>query len=158
MVQGRWFSMGSDLAVPMQVRRQVFGRGEDATDQAAQQVVVYENGVPVGSARLWWQDGAFQLGDVGVLADKRGRGFGDLLVRLLLYKSLTHSASVIRLQTPAETVGFFAQYGFLTDGEANGLTQMHIKGEDVQLSHCGGNCAECGHRSSECVPKALREE
>ena len=40
----------------------------------------------------------------------------------------------------------------------NGMITMSIRGEDVQLSHCGGNCAECGHRSPECVPKALREE
>ena len=158
MVQGRWFPMGSDLSVPLDVRMQVFGRGEDALDALAQQVVVYESGIPVGSARLWWQDGAFQLGEVGVLEEKRDRGFGDLLVRLLLYKSLTHNASLIRLETPVQTEAFFAQYGFVTDGETeSGLKAMHIRGEDVQLSHCGGNCAECGHRSEECVPKALRE-
>ena len=40
---------------------------------------------------------------------------------------------------------------------ADGLKQMSILGDDVQLSHCGGNCAECGHRSEECIPKALRD-
>jgi hypothetical protein len=53
---------------------------------------------------------------------------------------------------------FFAQYGFQNDGEENGLVQMSILGENVQLSHCGGNCVDCGHRSAECVPKALREK
>ena len=150
--------MGTDLSIPLSVRMQVFGRGEDALDAMAQQVVVFENGVPVGAGRLWWADGAFRLGDMCVLESKRGRGFGDLLIWLLLYKSLTHSASLIRLETPAETEAFFAQYGFITDGETeSGLKAMHIRGEDVQLSHCGGNCAECGHRSEECVPKALRE-
>ena len=157
MVQGRWFAFGSDITLPLALRNEVFGRGEDATDAMAQQVVVFEDGVGVGSARLWWADGAFRMGDVGVLADKRGRGFGDLLVRLLLYKALTHSAAVIRLETPAETEGFFAKYGLITDGEtADGLKTMYIRGEDVQLSHCGGNCAECNHRSEECIPKALR--
>ena len=157
MVQGKWFPMGSDIAVPLSVRQRVFGRGADALDNMAQQVVVYESDVPVASARLWWADGAFRLGDVAVLEDKRDRGFGDLLVRLLLYKSLTHSAEIIRLETPTETESFFAQYGFVTDGETeNGLKQMFIRGEDVQLSHCGGNCAECGHQSAECLPKALR--
>jgi len=158
MVQGHWFSMDSDISLPLSLRMQVFGRGKDALDAMAHQVVVFENGVPVGTGRLWWADGAFRLGDMGVLAEKRGRGFGDLLIRLLLYKSLTHSASRICLETPGELEGFFAKYGFITDGEANGLVQMHIMGDDVQLSHCGGNCAECGHRSPECVPKALREE
>ena len=157
MVQGRWFPMGSDLSVPLELRRRVFGCGEDAIDAMAQQVVVYENDIPVASARLWWQDGAFRLGFAGVLEEKRNRGFGDLLVRLLLYKALTHSAEMIRLESPAQTEAFFAKYGFVTDGDTeSGLKAMHIRGEDVCLSHCGGNCAECGHRSEECIPKALR--
>ena len=158
MVQGRWFPAGSDISLPISLRQSVFGRGEDALDAYAQQAVIYENDMPVAAARLWWQDGAFIIGDIGVLQDKRGRGFGDLLVRLTLYKALTHAASIIRLECPPEVESFFAQYGFQTDGDANGLKQMSILGDHVQLSHCGGNCAECGHRSAECVPKALREE
>jgi len=159
MVQGRWFPMGSDISVAISMRQEVFGRGGDALDEQSQQVVVYEaENRPVGAARLWWADGAFRLGDVGVAPDKRGRGFGDLLVRLLLYKALTHSAAVIRLSTPAATESFFAQYGFERVSEADGQIEMQIRGEDVHLSHCGGDCSTCGHRSAECVPKALREE
>ena len=157
MVQGRWFVMGSDITLPMNIRRQVFGRGEDALDAMSQQVVVFEGDEAVGAARLWWADGAFQMGDVGVIEEKRGRGYGDLLVRLLLFKALTHNASLIALKTPKETEAFFAQYGFVSGGEEDGMIAMSIRGEDVQLSHCGGNCAECGHRSPECTPKALRE-
>ena len=58
--------------------------------------------------------------------------------------------------TPADTLPFFAKYGFEDDGETNGLHAMHILGENVQLSHCGGNCATCHSRSEECIPKALR--
>ena len=158
MVQGRWFPSGSDISLPISLRESVFGRGLDETDAMAQQVVVYDSDAPVAAARLWWQDGAFWIGDIGVLENRRGRGFGDLLVRLTLYKALTHSASLIRLACPPEAESFFAQYGFQTDGTENGLVQMSILGENVQLSHCGGNCAECGHRSAECVPKALRTE
>ncbi len=156
MVQGRWFPSGSDISLPIRLRESVFGRGLDALDAMAQHVVVYDTDVPVAAARLWWQDGAFVIGDIGVLEDKRDRGFGDLLVRLTLYKALTHSAALIRLECPPEVEGFFAQYGFQHDGEQNGLIQMSILGDDVQLSHCGGNCAECSHQSEECLPKALR--
>ena len=158
MVQGRWYPGGSDITLPLQLRMSVFGRGKDAIDAYAQQAVIFENDVAVAAARLWWQDGAFVIGDIGVLEEKRGRGFGDLLVRLTLYKALTHAASVIRLECPADVESFFAQYGFVTDSRTENLVQMSILGENVQLSHCGGNCAECGHRSAECIPKALREE
>lgn len=152
MVQGRWISMDGDLSEPLALRKQVFGREADGLDAMAQHVVVYEDGQPVGAARLWWQDGAFWLGDVGVLAEKRGRGFGDLLIRLGLFKALTHQAREIRLTAPAGTEAFFARYGFQREG--NGC--MSILAQDVHLSHCGGNCAECSHPSGECVPKAFR--
>lgn len=156
MVQGKWFPVGSDISEAISVRERVFGTAADGLDAAAQQVVVYREGLPVGSARLWWADGAFRLGALGVLAEERGKGYGDLLIRLLLFKALTHSASLIALETPPEVKPFFAKYGFQDDGEEAGLCRMHIRGEDVQLSHCGGNCATCHSRSEECIPKALR--
>ncbi len=156
MVQGKWFPVGNDISEALSVRRAVFGTAADPLDSMAQQVVVYREGKPVGSARLWWADGAFRLDKLGVLAEERGKGYGDLLLRLLLFKALTHSAGRIALETPEETRPFFAKYGFLADGEENGLVAMHILGENVQLSHCGGNCASCHNRSEECVPKALR--
>lgn len=154
MVQGKWYATGSDISLPLSLRQLVFSRGEDALDAFAQQVVVFDGEQAVGAARLWWADGAFRLGDLGVRSDKRGLGFGDLLVRLLLFKALTHGASLICLTPTPETVSFFTQYGFSTNGDGS----LSIRAQDVQLSHCGGNCAECGHRSEECVPKALREE
>lgn len=156
MVQGKWFPTGSDISQALGVREAVFGFAADPLDAMAQQVVVYREGLPVGSARLWWQDGAFRLGCLGVLPGERGKGYGDLLIRLLLFKALTHNAARIALETPADTLPFFAKYGFEDDGETNGLHAMHILGENVQLSHCGGNCATCHSRSEECIPKALR--
>ncbi len=155
MVQGKWFPMGSDLTLPVSLRHSVFGRGRDALDDQAWQVVVYQGDLPVGSARLWWEDGAFRLGDAGVLAAYRGQGFGDLLVRLLLFKALTHGAASVRLSAPAAVAPFFAKYGFQADGGGDPVA-MSIRGQDVRLSHCGGNCEGCGHRTPECSPRALR--
>lgn len=112
MIQGKWFPTGSDLSQPLAVRQAVFDRGRDALDDWAQQVAVYAGDEPVGAARLWWRDGAFWLGDVGVVPGCRGKGYGDLLVRLLLFKALSHGARFIRLEAPSEAVAFFARYGF----------------------------------------------
>ncbi|MDD3334621.1 MAG: GNAT family N-acetyltransferase [Eubacteriales bacterium] len=156
MVQGKWFPMGAEISEPLAVRQQVFGRQRDALDSSAQQVVVYKENRPVGAGRLWWSEGAFMLGEVGVLESERGQGFGDLLVRLLLFKALTHSAGTIQLDAPKAIAPFFARYGFAPLQESGDVLRMSIAGKDVQLSHCGGNCAECAHPSEECVPKALR--
>lgn len=152
MIQGKWFPMGSDIGQALAVRQAVFGRGGDALDAAAQQVVVYREDQPVGAARLWWADGAFVLGDVGVLEAERHRGYGDLLVRLLLFKALSHNAVRLALDADGETTDFFARYGFQTEAGK----RMTMRGEDVHLSHCGGSCEGCDHQTTECLPKALR--
>ena len=140
MIQGKWLPMGSDLKETIAVRQHVFGRGEDETDSISQSVMVYnDDGVPVGTGRIFWQDGAFWLSDIGVLQEFRGKGFGDLLVRLLMFKALSHSAREIRLYSPNQTLAFFEKYGFTTTDN----NQMVILGEAVRLSHCSGNCADC---------------
>ncbi len=151
MVKGKWFPQGSEISEAVTIRQAVFGRGQDALDQLAQQVAVYEEELPVGAARLWWAEGVFHLGDVGVLAEKRGQGFGDLLVRLLLFKALAHGARAVALQSPADMVPFFTRYGFQSRqapqaGES--LVTMEILAKDIALdncqSQCGGDCARCG--------------
>ena len=139
MVQGKWFPMGSDLQEPLSVRKEVFGIGEEGEDAQAWQVVVYDDqDRPAGCARLRWAEGAFLVERLGVREEKRLQGFGDLLIRLCLFKALTHAARVIRLVPTPETAAFFAKYGFSSEGEG-----MSIQGEDVCLSHCGGRCADC---------------
>ena len=132
MIQGKWFPTGSDVSQPLAIRRAVFGRGRDALDDWAQQVTVYAGEEPVGTARLWWRGGAFWLGDVGVLSDFRGMGYGDLLVRLLLFKALS--------------------YGFCEECRQGGRAVMGLAAADVRLDRCGGGCAGCGL----CPPDAAR--
>ena len=142
MIEGRWFPQGADLSVPLRLRRAVFGRGEDALDAIAQQVVVFSAGIPVGAARLWWQDGGFHAGDVGVLTEERGRGYGDLLVRLILYKAATHGAKRLTLVCPAALLPFFARYGFAPEpGAEAGNTLTLSAPTDVS-----GGCHGCSGR------------
>ncbi len=142
MIQGKWFPQQADITLPLALREGVFGRGRDALDEVAQQVVVYDDGLPVGAARLWWADGAFRIGDVGVVSSWRGKGFGDLLVRLLLFKALSHSASRVELVATGSAASFFARYGFKPAGpEAQEGAPMFLLAENIVLSHCQGGCA-----------------
>lgn len=146
MVQGKWFPQGSDISVPLTLREEIFSRGRDALDEGAQQVLVYDGDIPVGTARLWWEEGAFCLGELGVLPQFRGQGFGDLLTRLCLYKVLVHHGRQVRLTTPLEAVPFFARYGFAPDGEdgrGDAMVSMSLRAEDIRLDPCGGKCQGC---------------
>ena len=115
MVQGKWFPVGSDISEAISIRERVFGTAADGLDAAAQQVVVYREGLPVGSARLWWADGAFRLGALGVLAEERGKGYGRQLTEALMqylsnlgasYATLEVRKSNIRAQNLYKSLGF----------------------------------------------------
>ena len=137
MVEGRWYPQGADIGAPLAVRQAVFGTGLDALDGEAQQVAVFGEGGAVGSARLWWAQGDFWAGDIGVLPGERGKGYGDLLVRLLLYKAASHGAACLRILSPAALASFFARYGFTAEGEGDPLAMRA-----VPATGCSG-CGSC---------------
>ncbi|MDO4483148.1 MAG: hypothetical protein Q4C54_01565 [Clostridia bacterium] len=67
MVEGKWFAPGTEAAEAMAIRESVFGRGADALDASSWNVLVWFEGMPAATGRIWWQDGAFYIGDIGVL-------------------------------------------------------------------------------------------
>ncbi|MCE5344211.1 MAG: GNAT family N-acetyltransferase [Eubacteriales bacterium] len=144
MIEGKWFAQGSDISVPLSIRMAVMGKGRDALDDMAQQVLVYREGTPVGTARLWWSEGEFHMGDLCVLPEARGQEYGDLLVRLLLYKAVTHNAGSVTLVCPRTTVPFFTRYGFK---EQSGETPFG--GDTVAMRLLAGDiCLRCQHHGA----------
>jgi hypothetical protein len=138
MVQGKWFAPGEDLsAAVLPVRTAVFGRGADDLDALSWNALVYQDGVPAASGRIWWEDGAYRLGDIGVLESYRSQRLGDLVLRLLLFKAQSHAAKEVRLQSPRDVAGFFARLGLKEESvDDTGLVEMMIPGEDIDLDTC----------------------
>lgn len=147
MVEGKWFQPGSDAAQAFEIREKVFGRGRDALDDASWNVLVWLAGEPAATGRIWWQEGAFWLGDIAVLEELRGRRLGDLTLRLLLFKAESHAARMIRLAAPENVTGFFAKLGFQPEGEMqDSLQPMMLRGEDLCLDTCKGCKKDCPNR------------
>ena len=138
MIQGKWFAPGEDLSAGvLPVRESVFGRGEDDLDAASWNALVYQDGVPAACGRIWWEEGAFRLGDIGVLEPFRGQRLGDLVLRLLLFKAQSHFAREVRLRCSREVTGFFARLGLKEDSVSGpGLVEMMISGNDIDLDTC----------------------
>lgn len=136
MIQGKWFAPGSDISPLLPVRQSVFGRGADTLDGESWNALVYEDDIPVASGRIWYQDGAFRLGDICVLESRRGRRLGDLVLRLLLFKAQSHAAREVRLLSPAGTVGFFSRLGLQPLSGTDDPVEMLISGDRIDLDTC----------------------
>lgn len=138
LVQGKWFAPGEDLSAGvLPVRVSVFGRGGDPLDSRSWNVLVYRDGEPAASGRIWWEDGAFWLGDLGVLESCRGQKLGDLVLRLLLFKAQSHAAREVRLRCPRGLAGFFARLGLReVSPEDPDTVEMMIPGDEIDLDSC----------------------
>lgn len=149
MVQGKWFAPGEDLsAAVLPIRTAVFGRGADDLDALSWNALVYQDGVPAATGRIWWEDGAYWLGGIGVLEDRRRRKLGDLVLRLLLYKAQNHAAREVRLRCSRETAGFFSRLGLKEiPSDDPDTVEMMIPGDQIDLDTCK-NCpkASCPNR------------
>ena len=134
MIQGKWFAPGENLPEEvLSVRREVFGNPGQTVDPKGWNTLVYLDDMPAASGRIWWEEGAFWLGEIGVLSSLRGRRLGDLVLRLLLFKAQSHAAREVRLSSPEETQGFFARLGFRPVSRETRMVQMMLPGDEISL-------------------------
>jgi len=137
MIQGKWFAPGENLTSEfLQVREKVFGISGPRTDSSGWNTLVYQDNHPAASGRIWWQDDAFWIGEIGVLPELRGRRLGDLVLRLLLFKAQAHSAREVRLRCSENTEGFFSRLGFREAFRDQQSVEMMIPGKEISLDSC----------------------
>lgn len=95
----------------------------DEEDQSAWHTIVFENGLPIGTARLVIEDihsGGNPTGRIGrmaVLKDFRNQGVGrELILSLLEFgKNLNIHEYYLHAQLTAQS--FYEKFGFISEGE-----------------------------------------
>ena len=133
-----------DITDALKIRESVFINEQncppeierDEHDKTAMHLVLYVNDAPVGCGRIVPGQDDFKLGRIAVLKPQRGKHYGDLILRLLLFKSVEMGAKQIRLGAQVSAVAFYERFGFAADGEdymEAGIahTPMVVKAEDV---------------------------
>ncbi len=168
MIRGKFLTSQDDVGAVMDIRRRVFVEEQgypadtdvDTFDKLSVYALAYdENDRPAGTGRLYINaDSRFQIGRVCVLPEARGRGLGDLVARMLLYRALELGADAVCLSAQLPVVGFYARYGFRPCGEVydeEGVPHrwMQASADEINLEGscgghrrcegCAGDCASC---------------
>lgn len=90
----------------------------DENDDVSVHAVVYDGGKPIATGRLFLDEGFWHIGRVCVLADHRGKGYGDLVVRMLCERAFETDPQldiILHSQLPAK--GLYEKIGFIQQGD-----------------------------------------
>lgn len=151
MIKGTYLSYNEDLTQVKEIRKEVFQKElnisadveEDGEDMMAMHAIVDFEGRKVGTGRMRFDGDTFILDKVAVLADCRGNGYGDFVVRMLLDKAFLANGTVIYSDATKETEHFFEKLGFVEIDEPyeeEGIIYIPMKVEKGKVkTKCGGH-------------------
>lgn len=88
----------------------------DGRDNEAIHLIAFDQGKPVGTARLLIDGDTGRIGRVAVLADRRGRGLGKDIMRAALDELRRQGVARGSLGSQAHAVGFYEAFGFEVTG------------------------------------------
>jgi len=115
-----------ELKDAQEVRRQVFIEEQgikpeeefDGLDWDSDHIIVYDNNVPVGTARIRYRnDVSAKLERIAVLKPYRGQGIGKGIVEASLKLAKAKGTSEVALNAQQLAVGFYERLGFQQEGE-----------------------------------------
>jgi predicted GNAT family N-acyltransferase len=125
LITNKWFNGIENAPDATSIRQEVFVEEQqfpvesefDALDAQSVHVVVYDDGRPVATGRVLHDGKTFRIGRLAVIKEYRGKGFGDLLIKLLLLKVFEFNPSVVRISAQTYAKGFYERYGFAQVGD-----------------------------------------
>ncbi len=147
MISSKWFTGNDDLSDPFYIRRKVFVEEQgvpaeidfDGSDADARLVVIYERDSPVATGRIVVNNGAYTLGRIAVLKEKRGSHYGDLVVRMLIRKCFDLGVGEQFVHAQTKVQKFYEKLGFV----AYGAEYLEAGISHISMVHKGdvtGNC------------------
>lgn len=124
MVTNKWIK-GGDITDALHIRKVVFVDEQkcpidierDEHDLDATHLVLYADEIAVGCGRIVDMGDYFKLGRIAVLKSERGNHYGDMIVRLLLFKSFNAGAKEVRIGAQLHVVDFYKKFGFEAYGD-----------------------------------------
>jgi predicted GNAT family N-acyltransferase len=125
MVETKWLFGTQDIKEALDIRYDVFvreqgvaeGLEKDEMDAYARHILVYDNKTPVATGRLYLDGSRYMMGRIAVRKDFRGKGYGDLVVRVMLLKAFELGADEVHIHAQMGVRGFYEKRGFTAYGE-----------------------------------------
>ena len=125
MVRIKWLKGTDDLTDAYKIRFQVFVKEQnvpveleiDDIDIIAQHIVVYRHNKPIGTGRMFVQNGKHYLGRIAVLREHRKQHIGALIVRSLLQKAFDRGSDEVHIHAQISVRDFYKKLGFIPYGK-----------------------------------------
>jgi predicted GNAT family N-acyltransferase len=166
LIRGKFLTSRDDIADVLALRRAVFS-GEriapewgarDAHDDMSVYALAFEDGGEmIASGRLYVDGDRLCIGRLCVKLAWRGRGVGDFVMRMLLYRAQSMNAGSVTVRALPQNVDFYTRYGFLPHGDegydgAVACRTLRVAGDAINLAgECGGaRCAGCEKECGGC--------
>lgn len=120
MLTNKWIGGNGDLTDAFALRRVVFVEEQnvdeahefDELDGQSMHVVLYDDGKPIATGRVWHDGKTWRIGRCCVIKEERGGGIGDLLIKLLILKAFEFNPTEVRIHAQVYAEGFYKRYGF----------------------------------------------
>lgn len=146
MITNKWVLGKADFDEIYEIRKQVFMIEQncpvdeefDEQDHYALHLVLYLDGKPVGTGRIYHDGQTLRVGRIAVLKEYRGQKLGDMLIRLLLYRAFQSESNEIVIHAQSYISRVYLKFGFKPEGEEfmeAGIPHitMRLKREDFVL-------------------------
>lgn len=121
MIEGKFLKYEDGLSCIFKIRKKVFveemGLSMDSLsndlDSNSEHVIVFnEKHEVVATGRLSFINGEFQISQVAVLKEERGKYYGDFVVRMLVDKVFRNNGSEVWVRADENSFNFFINLGF----------------------------------------------
>ncbi|MGI6193362.1 MAG: GNAT family N-acetyltransferase [Christensenellales bacterium] len=128
MIRGKWIDgTGEGFLTVLALRTEVFceelgvplEEERDAFDEISAHVLIFdENDAPVATGRLYPDCEGWHIGRICVKKESRGKGFGDMVLRMLLGRaSHTVPDADIVLSARTDVSDWYETFGFQKEGD-----------------------------------------
>lgn len=113
------YGVSNDTELLTDLYQKIFSRNPDFVIG----YVLYEDDIPVGIANLKVNPKVSEMKEIGLLPEKRKKGFGDFFTRCLLLRLSEVSEKIITYKHQ-----YFYKFGFVDEGE-----KMVIDGKKIDF-------------------------